>query len=103
MNIPESIRVGSMIYSVTQSGKTLVLGNKVCDGLIDYQMHTIDINNTIQDSQGAEQTFLHELIHAIVRERNISLNGEDQELEVEEIATGLHQVIKDNPNIFKED
>ena len=102
MNIPKSIRVGSMIYSVTQSDKTLVLGNKSCKGLIDYEMHTIDIDNTVQDSQGAEQTFLHEMIHAIVRERNVLLNGEDQELEVEEIATGLHQVIKDNPEIFKE-
>ena len=40
------------------------------------------------------------MLHGIIRERN--LNVENEELIVEEIALGLHQVIRDNPKIFKD-
>jgi Zn-dependent peptidase ImmA (M78 family) len=102
MRIPEKVRVGSMIYSVTQGDKTLLINNKACKGLISYEKHEIEINNSVQDKQGAEQTFLHELVHAIVYERNITLEKTDEEVIVDELATGLHQVIMDNPDIFKE-
>lgn len=102
MNIPKTVRVGSMIYQVLRSDKTLILDGKECKGMIQYETHIIELNNVVQDIQGEEQTFLHELVHAIVRERNVSLDNGNQELVVDEIATGLHQVIKDNPKIFKE-
>jgi len=101
MKIPEKVRVGSMIYSVTQSGKPLILNGRKCTGLVDYEKHTIDIDNETQDAQGSEQTFLHELVHAIVRERNFKLDADDDEMVVDELASGLHQVILDNPDVFK--
>jgi len=102
MNIPNTIRIGSMDYKITLSDKILQLNNKVCKGIVDYEMHTIEINNCVQDKQGIEQTFLHEVVHAIVKERNFDLCGKDDELVVDEFAFGLHQLIKDNPDIFKE-
>lgn len=100
MNIPEKVRIGSMDYKVELTERTLGLNGKVCYGTIDYEQHAIEINSEIQDVQGQEQTFLHELVHGIIKERNLDLQNSDEETVVEEIATGLHQVIRDNPEMF---
>lgn len=100
MKIPDKVRIGSMIYTVAQSDKTLVVNGKECKGMIDYQRHTIDVNNAVQDLQGCEQTFLHEIVHGIIDSRSITIDGSDIELEVDEIAMGLHQVILDNRDMF---
>lgn len=100
MKIPNTVKVGSMIYSVVVGDEVLVIDCKTCKGTIEYEKHLIKINNVVQDSQGMEQSFLHELIHAIVRERNIVLDGTNEDLEVDEIARGLHGIIVDNPGIF---
>lgn len=100
MKIPDKVRIGSMVYGVTQSDKTLIVDQRECKGKIDYHYHTIEINNALQDLQGCEQTFLHEIVHGIIDSRAISLDNDDTELVVDEIAMGLHQLIKDNPEIF---
>lgn len=98
MKIPSKVRIGSINYSVKCSPDKLILDNKECAGLIDYNYHNIKINNEVQDNQGQEQTFLHELLHGIIDERNIEVK--DEETIVDEIAKGLHQVIRDNIEIF---
>ena len=102
MKIPDKIRIGSMYYTITLSDKILTLDHKVCKGLVNYEMHTIEINNSVQDDQGVEQTFLHEVVHALVNERNFDFCSTDNEMKVDEFASGLHQIIKDNPGIFKD-
>lgn len=101
MNIPEKVRIGSCDYSVNIIDEKLILNARECKGIIDYEFHNIKINNEVQDMQGKEQTFLHELLHGIVKERNLDLSNSDEETIVDEIAMGLHQVIRDNPYIFK--
>lgn len=100
MNIIDKVRIGSMYYNIKLTDETLVLNGRECKGMIDYEFHEIKINNKVHDSQGQEQTFLHELIHGIIRERNLDLENSNEETIVDEIATGLHQIIKDNPGIF---
>jgi Zn-dependent peptidase ImmA (M78 family) len=100
MEIPEKLRIGNMIYTVELTDKPLILDRKECKGLVDYEFHKISVNNAVQDEQGQKQTFLHEVVHAIVRERNFALDSDDTELVVDEIASGLYQVIIDNPKIF---
>ena len=100
MNIPQKVRIGSVDYDVQLTEENLVCKNQESYGWIDYNYHLIKINEALQDKQGLEQTFLHEMLHGIIRERN--LNVENEELIVEEIALGLHQVIRDNPKIFKD-
>ena len=101
MYIPKTIRIGSYDYAVNQTNKTLVINAKQCKGTIDYNYHTIDIDTSIQDRQGQEETLLHELFHGIVNERNLDLTNSNEEIIVEELARGLHQVIRDNPDMFK--
>ncbi|WP_195430935.1 hypothetical protein [Clostridium sp. D46t1_190503_E9] len=103
MNIPKKIRIGSSDYLVIISNETLVVDRYECKGMIDYEFHKIKINDLVQDGQGQEQTFLHELVHGIIKERSLDLNNSDEETVVDEIALGLHQVIRDNPEIFKND
>lgn len=103
MNIPKIVRIGSMDYSVKMTDETIVLDRRECKGMIDYEFHEIKISNVAQDRQGQEQTFLHELLHGIVRERNLDLQNTDDEIIIDEIAVGLHQVIRDNPIILIED
>jgi hypothetical protein len=100
VEIPNKVRIGSIDYEVTVEDKTIVLDAVQCKGQIDYEYHKINIDSSIQDKQGQEQTFLHELIHGIVRERKLNLENADDETIVDGIAVGLHQVIRDNPNIF---
>ncbi|WP_185903784.1 hypothetical protein [Hathewaya massiliensis] len=101
MNIPEKVRIGSMDYDVKLTDETLVLNGRECLGVIDYDNTEIKISKSIQSNQKQEQTFLHELMHGIIRERNLDLQNSDEETIVDEIATGLHQVIRDNQEIFK--
>lgn len=103
MNIPNKVRIGSADYEVKQEDKTITINSVQCKGMIDYEYHEIKIDTSIQDKQGMEQTFLHELVHGIVRERSLDLQNSDDETIVDEIAMGLHQVIRDNANIFKEE
>lgn len=100
MNIPEKVRIGSIDYIVKLTNETIVLNRQECKGMIDYEFHEIKINNTVQDIQGQEQTFLHELVHGMIRERNLDLQNSDEETIVDEIAIGLHQIIRDNLDIF---
>lgn len=102
MNVPEKVRIGSVDYDIVLTDENLVCNGHESYGWIDYNYHLIKINKNIQDNQGQEKTFLHELIHGIVRERSLDVENSDEEVIVDEIAAGLHQIIRDNPEIFKE-
>ena len=101
MNILDNVRIGSSDYNIMLSDQVLVVERCECKGMIDFEFHQIKINNQVQDKQGQEQTFLHELIHGIVKERSLDLLNSDEETIVDEIAMGLHQVIRDNPEMFE--
>jgi len=93
--IPDKIKVGGMVYSVQLTDETLLIDNRACKGLIEYDSQVIKINTTMHGIQSQEQTFCHELIHAMVRERNIDW-GENNEEYTEELAKVMYQVLKDN-------
>lgn len=99
MNIPNKVRIGSVDYEVELTKETLVCNGQEVFGYINYNHHTIKMNEDLTDNQGLEQTLLHEMLHGIIRERNLTV--ENEELVVEGIALGLHQVIRDNPEMFK--
>lgn len=99
MNIPSKIRIGSCDYIVNFTEDNLIVDSKVCYATIYYNNHKIEIDNKTGDQQLHELSLLHELLHGIVKERNLLLK-DDEELIVEELARGLHQVIRDNPKIF---
>lgn len=98
ITIPAVVRVGSCDYAVEFVEHPLTLNDKECLGVVDFNMHRISINSNLGDRQQHELTFLHELLHAIVHERGLEL--ENEELIVNELTRGLHQIIRDNPTMF---
>ena len=100
MKIPETIRVGSCFYTVNLTDEPILLNNQLCYGLCDSETHEITVNTNLQDIQGQERTFLHELFHAMVNERSLDLENSDTETIVDELAIALHQVIFDNQDMF---
>lgn len=100
MNIPDRVRIGSVDYKVILKNEELVMNDRLCYGFIDFENTEISINKSRQNLSRQEQTFLHEIVHGIIKERSLDIENSDEETIVNEIALGLHQVIRDNPDIF---
>lgn len=100
MNIPNTVRIGSVDYAVELSEKPIVLDYKQCNGLIDFSQSKIVLDSKTLEQQQLEITFLHEVVHGMLHDRN--MEEQDNEQLVEALAYALHQLIRDNPDIFQE-
>ena len=105
MIIPDQIRVGSTFYTVKAQLEPIVVNNSQCYGYCDPNMHEILLDaGLISDEQTMEQTFCHELIHAMMFERKINLEAwgltnAQMEHVVDSLGISLHQILMDNPDI----
>ena len=105
MIIPEIIRVGSTFYTVKAQKTPIVMNGMQCYGYCDPNMHEILLDaGLISDEQTMEQTFCHELIHAMMFERKINLEAwgltnAQMEHVVDSLGISLHQILMDNPDI----
>ena len=104
MIIPELVRVGSTFYQVKAQDTPVVVNGIQCYGYCDYNNHSIVLDMSIQDEQTMEQTFCHELIHAMMFERKINLESmgltnAQMEHVVDSLGISLHQILLDNPDI----
>lgn len=98
MNIPNTVRIGSVDYAVELSEKPIVLDYKQCNGLIDFSQSKIVLDSKTLEQQQLEITFLHEVVHGMLHDRN--LEEQDNEQLVEALAYALHQLIRDNYDMF---
>lgn len=99
MQIPDSIRIGSIDYEVVKSPQALLYGGQQCYGLCDFENSQIMLDVGVTSKQRLEQTFLHEVVHALLHSRSLKEETCNEEL-VDEIAWALHQLIKDNAEMF---
>ena len=105
MIIPDQIRVGSTFYTVKAQVEPIVMNGGQCYGYCDPNKHEILLDGgLISDEQTMEQTFCHELIHAMMFERKINLEAmgltnAQMEHVVDSLGISLHQVLMDNPDI----
>ena len=105
MIIPDQIRVGSTFYTVKAQVEPIVNNGLQCYGYCDPNKHEIILDGgLISDEQTMEQTFCHELIHAMMFERKINLEAwgltnAQMEHVVDSLGISLHQVLMDNPDI----
>lgn len=104
MIIPELVRVGSTFYRVVAKDTPVVVNGIQCYGYCDYNEHLIVLDTTIQDEQTMEQTFCHELVHAMLFERKISLGewgltNKQEEYLVDGLGISLHQILLDNADM----
>ncbi len=89
MNIPSKLKIGGTQYTVKVVD--VIAENAGIAGRIDHDKELIRLSKGKQSYM--EITFLHEIIHA--------MNNQWSEEFVEFMAISLHQVIKDNPELFK--
>ena len=105
MIIPDQIRVGSTFYTVKAQATPIVKDGLQLYGYCDPNNHEIVLDGgLISDEQTMEQTFCHELIHAMMFERKINLEAwglthAQMEHVVDSLGISLHQVLMDNPDI----
>ena len=104
MIIPELVRVGSVFYQVKTQATPIVMNGVQCLGYCDYYSHTIMLDESMQDEQTMEQTFCHELVHAMMFERKLNLeamglSNTQMEEVVDNLGIALHQVLLDNRDI----
>ena len=100
MAIPNKVKIGAVTYEVILAEKPILKGNNKAMGCIDFDNSTIEVDISTQSPQMAQQTFLHELVHGMIQDRQINLK-DDEEAVVNQLANAIHQVIVDNPDIFK--
>jgi hypothetical protein len=96
MKIPESVKIGGTIFAIKQEDAPFVSGGEVADGCITYGDAEIRLWTNRDLSQAAHDLF-HEILHAINNDYRLHL-GED---EIERLASGVFQVLVDNPDLFK--
>ena len=104
MIIPKVVRVGSVFYEVKTQQTPIVMNGVQCLGYCDYYSHTIMLDESMQDEQTMEQTFCHELVHAMMFERKLNLeamglSNAQMEDVVDNLGIALHQVLLDNRDI----
>ena len=104
MIIPNIVRVGSTFYQVKTQDTPIVMNGGQCLGYCDLYSHVIMLDENMQDEQTMEQTFCHELIHAMMFERKINLEAwgltnAQMEHVVDSLGISLHQILMDNPDI----
>lgn len=108
MKIPDKVRVGSIDYDVIVGEEPIIINGVQALGCCDYMDSTIKLDKSIQGDQQLEVTFLHELIHSMFNDSkidlvNYGLEYEQMEYIVDSLAYSLHQVIRDNKEIFMMD
>ena len=96
-NIHDQAKIGSIDYEVIKDSPVYEEGTQLW-GRIAFDESTIKLDDKLQGQQCLEVTFLHELIHGML----YSVNSEHTHNEklIEELSKALHQVIRDNPNMF---
>lgn len=96
MNIPDKVKIGYKDYEVKKIAGKVMDNDTVCYGVIHYNDGLIQISTIYSDDQ-QKCAFVHEALHGIDDIFDIGL----EERQVQQLAKGLYQVIKDNPDIFK--
>ena len=93
----DKVKVGYKTYKIERPPAIKEVGGELC-GSCDFHDCIIKIADKL-DQDDKNLVFLHELIHSICSRLSIDrLNADEQTLD--RLATGLYEVIKDNPHIF---
>lgn len=96
MRIPKKLKVGGVIYKIKHVNVSSVGSGPI--GSFSSDCSEIEIRKGLEKQQ-EELTLLHELIHALFIHCDIN----QDEHKVELLSQALYMVIKDNPDLFKED
>lgn len=93
MRVPKSILIKGKRWKVNYKWNLRDDDNHPCDGLCEYKIRTIWIDRALPKAE-RPQTFLHEIIHALIYELhlNTSLPSEVEEVLAEGISQYLFEI-----------
>lgn len=100
MQIPDKVKIGWREYLIQKYGARRNTNGDLLCGEIDYVKHTIYLNNEYSEEQ-MKVTLLHEIMHGIFNREGHTDWRENEDL-IDAIAEGLFELLKDNPELFKE-
>lgn len=95
MILPTTVKVGGVNYTVEEQ-EHLIQKEDIW-GKVDYFSTEIQVDASLSIDR-KEQTFIHELTHAIFLEAGYKEQEEDM---INRVSIVLHQVLKDNPNLVQ--
>ena len=93
--MPDKILVDAVTYQVIKTYDRLIVEGQECNAKVDYNTATIRITqNADKIGEGnLAKVFLHEVVHAILHERGLDEETENETL-VEELAKGFVNLIR---------
>jgi len=92
------LKVGIKTYEIQKPSEIIQVGGEFA-GMQSYRRSTIEIADKL-DQQDKNQVFWHEILHAICDRFHLrELDGDEQTIDL--LATGIYEVIQDNPDIFQ--
>ena len=94
-DLPNQIKISAINYLVIPSKNKCFLNGRECYAMINFDSHVINIDTSLQTVEGMKQSLIHEILHGIVRDRDIEIKNEEKV--VESFAKGLYQLFVDNP------
>lgn len=93
------VKIDAVTYDVLLSSGPLLVENKACKGMIEYDQNRISILDSLGKSQSMV-TLMHEVVHGIVRERGLDLTNSTEEVIVDELGKAMLQLIRDNNDLI---
>ncbi|WP_407857658.1 hypothetical protein [Enterococcus hailinensis] len=94
MKLPKEIKVCGINYKIELVEVIDIAGERNYQGMCHFDLAKIEILESLSD-QRKEQTFVHELTHAIFYEAGYDEQDEDM---INRVGIALHQVIKEFVN-----
>ncbi|WP_273129975.1 hypothetical protein [Bacillus weihaiensis] len=94
--IPNKIKVAGIDYAVLLKNFIEINGDRNYQGSCSYVDSEIEVLDGLSEDK-KEQTFIHELTHAIFHEAGFKEQDEDM---VNRVGIVLYQVLKDNKLYF---
>jgi len=96
VKIPDSIRIGGVEYAV-QFKENIRHDNVYCYGNISFDDCEIRLSSTDGTAHQKQcTTLLHEILHGIIHNAGLELDGDIEEKAVDVLSMGLYQVLQDN-------
>lgn len=99
MKIPNTVKIDGMNYTIKLTNETIMNEDyKVLLGRINYNLCEIVLDGNANE-QTIKATLMHEIVHGIMKERNIDMQTEEETF-IDEIAKGFYNLLNDNPDMF---
>lgn len=94
MPLPTEVKVAGVTYTVKEQENLINIEDAW--GRIDFFNSDIRVDKSLSDDR-KEQSFIHEVTHAIFLEAGYKEQEEDM---INRVSIVLHQVLKDNPKLL---